>query len=168
MPVVYPRARCILTSRKLKQLMQAFQFSLSDLAGSPEELMERALNHVVRIAAQEVVQRRRRPIEEVLRPLAEELEPVNKSAAAMARKLLERVQADLDRIERTIMKGDEERIEATRKQVGRLCTSVFPFRKPQERALSIFSFLFEHGWGLIPRLIKELDIESFAVKEVEL
>jgi bacillithiol biosynthesis cysteine-adding enzyme BshC len=168
MPVVYPRARCILTGRKLKQLMETFQFRLSELAGSPEELTERALYQVVRVAAQEVVQRRRGSIEEVLRPLAEELQPVRQSAAAMARKLLDRVHAELDRIERTIVKSDEERIEATRKQVGRLCTSVFPFRKPQERVLSIFSFLFEHGWGLIPRLIKELDIESFAVKEVEL
>jgi hypothetical protein len=43
-----------------------------------------------------------------------------------------------------------------------------PFRKPQERVYTVFAFLFEYGWDLIPRLLQALDIESFRTHEVEL
>jgi bacillithiol biosynthesis cysteine-adding enzyme BshC len=168
MPVVYPRAQARLTNTKLKQLMEEYQFTLEDLGGPLEPLVERALQLTTRAPAQEIVQRNRTSILGAFAPLAEELEPLNKSAAAMARKLAERVEAELGNIERTIAKSDEEHADATRKQVERLCTTFFPLRKPQERVLSVFSFLFEHGFGLIPRLIKELDIDSFTTTEIEL
>lgn len=168
MPVVYPRARGVLTSLKLKQIMEQFQFTLGDLAGPPDQLIERALQMTNRAPAQEILQRHRAAIQSAIEPLAEDLDSLNKPAAAMARKVRERVATELDHIERAIAKADEDHVETVRKQVARLYTTVFPFRKPQERALNIFSFLFEHGWGLIPRLIKSLDVESFEVREIEL
>ena len=86
----------------------------------------------------------------------------------MAKSLAEDVGSKLDRIERAILSSDAAKTDATRKQLRRLCNSLAPMRKPQERVYNIFSFLFEYGWGLIPRLIDELDIESFERMEVEL
>ena len=49
------------------------------------------------------------------------------------------------------------------------CLRTFaPDRKPQERVYSVFSFLFEHGWGLVDRLGAALDSESFTMNEIEL
>lgn len=168
MPVVYPRARCLLTNLKSRQIMEDFGFALEDVTGPVEGLVERALNAASRAPAQEAVRRNRDAIVQSIQSLAGELDPLNANAASMTRKLEERVGGDLDRIERAIAKADEEHATTVRKQVMRVCTTLFPLRKPQERVLNIFSFLFEQGWGLIPRLIKELDIESFDVKEIEL
>ena len=74
----------------------------------------------------------------------------------------------LDRIERAILNADETKYEATRKQLRRVCNSLAPNRKPQERVYNVFSYLFEYGWGLVPRLLDELDIDSFELTEVEL
>ena len=55
-----------------------------------------------------------------------------------------------------------------RRQVVRLQQCLVPWRKPQERVYTVFSFMFEHGWGLAARLLKEIDIGSFQLQEVEL
>jgi len=168
MPVVYPRARCLLTNLKCKQIMDEFQFTLEEVAGPVEALVARALHAASRAPAQEVIQRDRGEIVQAIRSLATELDPLNSTAAGMTRKLEERIDTEFDRIERAITKADEEHATTVRKQVVRVCSTLFPLRKPQERVLNIFSFLFEYGWGLIPRLIKELDVESHDVKEIEL
>lgn len=168
MPVVYPRARCVIKNTKLSQIMEKFEFSMKDVAGPPEELMERALQAASRAPSRDVVQKHRDPILSALHALTTELEPVNKTASGMAQKIEERMTEEIDRLETAILKDDEAQAAAIRKQVMRLCATFFPSRKPQERILNVFSFLFEYGWDLIPRLIKEVDIDTFAVKEIEL
>jgi len=168
MPAVYPRARCVLTTRKLDQLREKFGFALEDLAGPADDLAERALERTSRAPARDVLARHRETIGTALRPLPEELEPFNKTAARMARKAAQRWAQELDRVERTILKGDEAQAAAVGKQVARLCNALYPSRKPQERVCNIFSFLFEHGWGLVPRLIEEISVDSCDLKEIEL
>jgi uncharacterized protein YllA (UPF0747 family) len=73
-----------------------------------------------------------------------------------------------DRIERTILDGDKARRGAVEKQIARLQNSLMPLGKPQERVFNIFSYFFEYGWGLLPRIVKELDVESFAMNTIEL
>ena len=168
MPIIYPRARCLLTDIKSRQIMEKFQFTLEDLAGKPDELTERALQLTSRAPAKEIVARHRAQIEGGFPPLIEELEPLNKSAADMVRSVQRNLAEEFERIEAAIVKGKEAQAEAVRKQVQRVTTLLFPNRKPQERVLNVFSFLFEYGWDLIPRLIKEMNVDSFHVKEIEL
>ena len=71
-------------------------------------------------------------------------------------------------IDHTLLRADATQTETARKQVERLCNAFAPDRKPQERVYSVFSFLFEHGWGLVDRLGAALDSESFTMNEIEL
>ena len=105
-------------------------------------------------------------IEASLKALQDALADKDATAAAMAAGLAKKVAAELDRIERSVILKDDAQADAVRKQLARLCNTLMPWRKPQERVYTVFSFLFEHGFGLIPRLIRELDIESFAMNEV--
>lgn len=168
MPVVYPRASCYLKNTKVTKLMEKFQFTREDLMALPEDLVQRALELVDRGPAREVVARHRPALEAALEPLRQELEPMNPNAAGMVTALARRLAEDFDRIEAAIVKGDEEQTESVRRQVARLVTTFYPMKKPQERVFSVLSFLFEHGWNLAPRLLKELDIESFESMEIEL
>jgi uncharacterized protein YllA (UPF0747 family) len=72
------------------------------------------------------------------------------------------------RVEQALLREDAEKDSSTRQQVQRLCNSLAPLRKPQERVFTVFSFLFEHGPELIGRLLGELDVESFGLSEIEL
>ncbi|NIA14579.1 MAG: bacillithiol biosynthesis cysteine-adding enzyme BshC [Nitrospiraceae bacterium] len=168
MPAVYPRARALLTTAKLNQLRGKFGFSPSSLAAGPEALMEQAYAANAAPDGRVMVGRHRPAIEAALAPLVAEAAEVSATAAAMSANLSRRLGRELDRLERTIMRGTEDQAAAVRQQVARLCTSLCPNRKPQERVYNVLSFLFEHGWDLVPRLIEELDIDSFETKEITL
>lgn len=82
--------------------------------------------------------------------------------------LTERVVTAFDNYERMLLRADETRYETVKQQVTRLCNTFAPFRKPQERVYTIMSFLFEHGWELVPRIVREIEIERFELNEIEL
>ena len=168
MPVIYPRARCALTTIKLNKLLRKLGLSVGDLERHEDGLLESALRNTSKNPGYEFERAQRGELEMALARLVEGLEKDAPTAAAMAKSLSEDVGSKLDRIERAILSSDATKTDATRKQLRRLCSSLAPMRKPQERVYNIFSFLFEYGWGLIPRLIDELDIESFERMEVEL
>jgi len=168
MPVVYPRARGALTTIKLNKLLKKLGLTIGDLGQHEDALMDSAMRTVAANDGFRLVQDQRRDLEASLETLAAGLDKDAPTAAAMARSLAEDTGTKLDRIERAILNTDEAKQEATRKQLRRVCNSLAPMRKPQERVFNVFSYLFEYGWGLVPRLVEELDIESFETTEVEL
>lgn len=169
MPVVYPRAQASLTTMKLKKLLDKLGFRLDDLmAVEPSELVEQALRRAARNPAYDVLASRRDSVEAPIKTLRDDLMVHDRTAGDMAERLVRETAESLDRIERALLRMDKVQAEAIEKQVARLCHTLAPWRKPQERVYTIFSFLFQHGWDLVPRLLKTLDVESFSMNEVEL
>ncbi len=168
MPVVYPRARCTLTTLKLNKLRKKLGVDLSQLTKSHDELIDIVLQSLDGNPACDVVKGRRGDIERAMNDLEKDLAAKDKTAADMMSAVRRRMDSEFDRIEHRILHSDTERTETLSKQLERLCNSLAPFRLPQERVYNVLSYLFEHGWGLVPRLISELDIESFEMNEVEL
>ena len=168
MPVVYPRARCTLTSTKLNKLRARLGLDLDDLAAPFDELLEVVLRHTTTSPALAHVQAHRPRIEDAVQALQKDLAKARPAWADMAEGIRQKLASELDRLERAIVHGDKARIEATRSQVLRLSHALAPWRKPQERVYTVFSFLFEQGWDLIPRLIESLDVGSFTMNEIEL
>lgn len=171
MPVVYPRARVALANVKLNKLMDKLGLAMADLSSPPGETIEKALRttqHGMRNAEYTLLRKRRREVKTLMESLAAKLKPNSPNAAAMAGKIAEQTAAKFDRIERELAHGGNIQVETVQKQVVRLSNTLYPFRKPQERVYTIVSLLFEHGWELIPRLIKTIDIESFSMQEIEL
>jgi bacillithiol biosynthesis cysteine-adding enzyme BshC len=163
MPVVYPRARAVITDIKLNKLSRKLQLTVEDLYGDPESLLERSL---AAGSAGEIVERfkmHRAEIERTVENLDREM-----NVGGITSQLRDRIQKELDRFERSLLRVDEAELQTTTQQIRRLCTSLAPARRPQERYYNVFSFLFKQGWGLVERLVQDLDIESFEVNEVEL
>ena len=168
MPVVYPRAQCALVDAKMQDRMAQFRFTRDDLTLSSEQLLARALQVTAQTPALDIVRQYRERVSATLTPLSDELKPLNTQVAQMAGKMIDRFQSEFDRLERALARDDEVHMETIRKQIARLTVSLYPTRRPQERVLNIFSFLFEHGWDLIPRLIEEIDVDAFTTKEIVL
>ena len=167
MPIVYPRAHATLTTMKLEKIRRKIGFELDELAGLPNGLLDRALHAAGANPSIETVRSRRETIRAQLAEMTSAFGK-DKTGQAMATALEREVGAGFDRLERSLLYGDNAKVETIRKQVDRLCNSLMPLRKPQERVFNIFPFLFEHGWDLIPRLIESIDAEPFATNVVEL
>lgn len=163
MPVVYPRARAVITDLKLNKLLRKHGLSMGDLFQDNDALLEQSLAAGSAGAVVERFRGHRREVEGALERLQRDM-----NMGDMTGQLRERIAHELDRYERGLLRADESALQTTAQQLNRLCNSLAPFRKPQERLYTVFSFLFREGWRLVDRLIDELDIQSFSMNEVEL
>ncbi|MCC6696492.1 MAG: bacillithiol biosynthesis cysteine-adding enzyme BshC [Candidatus Hydrogenedentes bacterium] len=163
MPVVYPRARCVLTTIKLNKLVRKLGLDLADLHGEADAVLEKALALGSRGAVVKQFHTYRNQIEATLAAMEREM-----NGGTATTSLHERVVQELDRCERALLRADEVVLEATRGQVLRVCNALAPWRRPQERVYTVFSYLFEHGTDLIARLTREMDVTSFNLNEIEL
>lgn len=170
MPIVYPRASAVLTSKKLRKLLERFGWGTKNLLEPRERLVEQALAATASHPALEVLSRSRQSLLDAANALASSLQSLDAPGPVVdaGRALTHKMRSELDRIERMLRRADQAQADAIAKQVERLCNMLAPDRKPQERTYTIFSFLFAHGWGLVPRLLEALDIESFDTTEIEL
>ena len=168
MPVVYPRARCVITRLKLSKLMARLSLNLGDLMNDPDTVLDRALGTTKLTGTRRVLAAQAPRVLQPFETLVEALKEHDPTTSDMAAKMRDRLATDLQRLERAALHQDEDRVAAIRGQVTRLRNALAPWRRPQERVYTVFSFLFEQGWNLVPRLLEELDIESFTMNEVEL
>lgn len=171
MPVVYPRIRAVLTSLKTNKLLRNYGLTPADFATPLNELEERALRQGTQDPSLSLLAKRRTEIEASVQGLLADLEGLGKKGHG-ARDLAERfsgtLQQSLNHLERNLLRVDGNRTDTVRNQLARLSTELGPERKPQERYYTLFSWLFQYGWGLVPRLIRELDASSHDLQEVEL
>lgn len=170
MPHVYPRPRAVLTSAKLNKLLRKSSLTVDELALPQEEVLDKALRRTARDPVLDIVQKHRAELTRLSERFLEEMKqvPAKPDLTDLSEKFVTQTHAGLDRLERRVLQGDTARTETIRKQITRLCTALMPDRKPQERVYSVFSFLFEHGPELIPKLMQTLDIETPGVREIEL
>ena len=168
MPVVYPRARCVLTTIKLNKLLRKVGLLTGDLEGHEDGLLEAALRNTSKNPGYDFEREQRGGLEAALERLVEGLEKDAPTAAAMAKSLAEDMGTKLDRIERAHLSTDDTKPDGPRTQPRRRCINLAPHGTPPGRVCAFSSSLCSNGWGLIPRLIDELDVESFEMTEVEL
>jgi len=171
MPVVYPRAQARLSTLKLNKLLTKYGLDANVLGTTRDALLQRALESSVRSPALDSFRRGRDPIlaaSDALRDALYAEKRIDKNSLDVAEVAHAQIESTLDRLERALLRADASQTETARKQLERLCTALQPEGKPQERVYSVFSFLFEHGWDLIPRLIEAVDTDHFGTSEIEL
>lgn len=168
MPVVFPRAQCVLKTAKLDKLMKRLSLCVEDLGSPLERIEDRALRGIAPDTVYQAVERGRTAIAGQFETLLETLETQDAVTREMLEAVAGRVEGEFERIQGTLVRRDAERVATVQAQARRLQQALMPWRKPQERVYTVFSFLFEHGWELIERLLNEIDTESFQLNEVEL
>jgi bacillithiol biosynthesis cysteine-adding enzyme BshC len=168
MPIVYPRARAVISNIKVNKLCAKLGLMRDDLDADPETLVTRALRLAARSPALDALERGSGPLLDAARALMDALEAAGARAGDRPRRLVSGLERELHALERAIVRQDEAKVEGVRNQVRRVCATLAPFRKPQERVYTVFSFVFQQGWGLTPRLSGAIDPEHFGMHEVEL
>lgn len=168
MPIVYPRARAVFTSLKVNALLSQFGLTVSDMTLPKPDLLARVLKATAQDPAFAIAQRHRQRIDASFDDFVKELGAVDQAAANMAQRVRTSTVAGLERLEGTLVRAQQGRVDTVARQLERLQTELMPIAKPQERVINIFSYLFEHGWDLVSRIVREIDVADFSLKEIEL
>ncbi|MBI1321512.1 MAG: bacillithiol biosynthesis cysteine-adding enzyme BshC [Candidatus Hydrogenedens sp.] len=171
MPVVYPRAGAVLTTAKVSKLCKKLDLRHDALDRPLTDLEDAAVMRVVQHPALEALRKRRPELSALLNSLANDVAAKggkDKTIGERAEQFGAQTLAQLDKLEQSIAQADAAQADAVRAQVRRLVHTLYPERKSQERFYSLAAFLFEHGWGLIPRLLSAMDAEDPGMREIEL
>jgi uncharacterized protein YllA (UPF0747 family) len=166
--IVYPRARAVVTRDKERHLLDGLSLRITDMTAPEEQLMDHALARMARNPARRVLERRRAPLEDYMESLRRDLREADDRGGQMAEALQRHASRQLDRMERALRWADDVQVEAARKRVVRLQRVLAPWRRPQERVYTPYSFVFQWGRDFIERVLSEIDIHSFEMNEVRL
>ena len=168
MPIVYPRARALVSSEKLERWRVAYGFTLDDLSGPRDTLLDAALRDTRSDPAQAALEQHRPRINDAINDAARHAAAKSDIAGPMFDAMERHAERQLDRIARALAHRNAEKTAAATARIDHLQNVYAPWRKPQERVYTVFSFLFDYGWDLIPRLSRELDVSTFEMNEVVL
>jgi len=169
MPIVYPRIRALFTTIKVNQLLERYQITTAEIVDE-SDLLTRLLREAPESEILKTFATGKTRVEEAVDGLVSTLNtasglPATKKAAATFRR---HTQFRLQKLERALLYADKERRARVESHLKRLSNTLTPLGMPQERVLSVFSFLFERGWPLIGRMLTELDYTNQDLQEMAL
>lgn len=162
MPIVYPRIRALLSDAKCEGYLERYALTRRQaLGGDPEAVTLEALRAAYRGPNLDALKNAREHSAALLTSLHSNLLEPSPTAAKMTTSLANDLNRKWDAIERTLLHEADGREQTVRRHITRLCNTFQPNRKPQERIFTICGFLFRHGWELVPRLTRELDVMQY-------
>jgi bacillithiol synthase len=171
MPVVWPRARAVISTLKHDQLLERYGLEPPDLMRQERELIDAALQRIASGPGLECLAEKRPEIENALAGLKADLEGLdlkNPDLLKLVDSITGHTTRGLERLERQLARQESDQAGTAARHIRRLCTALAPDRSSQERVYSVCSFLFEQGSGLIPRLLENLDIEKSDLNRITL
>lgn len=169
MPIVYPRVRAMCVTGKLRKFLNEYHLDIPAVARNKDVLFH-ALKGTDGTLLIDTFRQQRPDIEGALESMAASLR--NASSAPGLGKAVASFLAHshfrLERLERAVFYADEESRRRVEGHLERLRNAFYPLGKPQERVFNVFSFLFREGFGLIDRMLNELDCTKSDLQEMDL
>lgn len=167
MPSVFPRARAVLLSEADRRDLARLGWQPDDLMQPQEELIATALAATSDSATLPLLRGYQKRASALFDEALSEMidDPV---AQDMLTRLSVRTERGFARAERTVLYADAAQVAAVRERVARLQHRLAPHRRPQERVYGSVSWLFDHGWEFIPRLMRQMTPAAGPVQEIAL
>ncbi len=158
MPVVYPRFSVTLVSRAARRAMQRAGVGVAELDGPEHEVLRRLARERVPAEVAGALRVLREGIAGGYARLMDEaaaIDPTLRGALGSLRNrsLLEAADAERKIVSAAARTGDE-----VARDVRRARAELRPHGEPQERVLTVFSFLPEHGPGLLREIAARMQV----------
>lgn len=155
-PTLVPRASLTLVEPSLMKLLQRFGWDLPDLNAEPEALaakMSGDESSALEDELEEVSARFRSGLDQVM----QKLERVDRSMVGAADRTRTKALEEIERLLQKVKNARQNREGTGLRQVRRLCSSLRPRGRPQERVLTALPFLVAHGKELADLIVDAAD-----------
>lgn len=152
MPVVYPRFSVTLVSRGTERAMGRLGIGMAELGGPEHEVIRRLARGRVPAEVAEALRALREGIAGSFGRLIDEAEAIDPTLRGALGSLRNRAMLEAADAEKKIVSALARTGEGVARDVRRARAELRPRGEPQERVLTVFSFLPEHG----PDLLREI------------
>jgi uncharacterized protein YllA (UPF0747 family) len=157
MPVIVPRASLSLLDPRMAQLLERFRLNLSDLGVEPEQLTSRLLRSQLPPDLEATLAAARTQIDEIFRRVGESVACVDPTLKATVGQTSGHIKGHLDQLERKAVQALKRREADTRQQIQRICETLMPGGRLQERVFPALPYLAKYGQGLMRMLREQID-----------
>jgi uncharacterized protein YllA (UPF0747 family) len=160
MPVLYPRASVTIVDAGVAKFLGNFGLSAKDVlngARPPEEAMSAAKDDRVKRQFAELLAEIGKHLEE-LRQMTLKHEPTLQKPFE---KVERNVKAELEKLKDKAVAAQLNRLGIGARQWSRICDSLLPCGKMQERADTIVPWLCKYGGGMLDELFKAPPLNEF-------
>ena len=159
MPLVYPRASATVVDSNAGRFVSRGDVPFEALQPQDEAalnaLLEAALPREVESAVNEVQQ----ALEQRMDVLARAVTAVDATLEGAARSTLGRMQDDVKKLQGKILQAAKRKDDTLRRQFTNARSQAFPGGEPQERVVSLVSFLNKYGPAVVDRLADGISFE---------
>ena len=159
MPRLYPRPRVVLVNRRCAKLIQKHCISVAQVTSGSDAVLVDSCARLEKLRHEEPLTRASQHIMSELENYIAQVSAVDASLGAGAGKLKQKIQYELGKLNEKAVAMDHQRTEQLESEIGELQANLYPLGRPQERVLNIFPYIMEAGWGLVPRLLHDVDVD---------
>jgi bacillithiol synthase len=161
MAPAYLRASATLLSHKEIMLLDSLGWELADMYTVPQELAARAVADEIPVELAAALAEYRRALlaaDAGILPHAERIDPNLARTLATFRENLEK---HAEKVEKKITSALKSQRQSLLGRVEQLHRQAYPRLAPQERVLSLLSFLPRYGFAIIPQLLEKIAVPSW-------
>lgn len=157
MPVFVPRASLTLVEPSMQRLLSRFSLDLPDLDQPPEKLAEKLLAGDDGDEIEESLDGLQARIQESLASISSKLEAIDASMLAALDRARSKSVEEIERLQQKVRNARQNREGTGIKQLRRLCSTLRPRNRIQERVLGPLQYLNAYGVKIADALVAAAD-----------
>jgi bacillithiol synthase len=167
-PYVFPRASATILESNIAKILMKYNLSTSQFFGDFQELKNEIISSTSDNSVEQIFNSSNEAISNYLLQLANSLESIDRSLIDLTKNTSEKIMHQLEVLKTKSMKSQENKYEATIRQITKAKNNIFPNDNLQERELGIVNFINKYGFDFFDWLYNELDIHEFKHQILEL
>lgn len=169
MPIVYPRIQAFIVTTKIKKLLARYGVGIEDVKNRVILLEKMVRAQESQTPPMALFKQERQTLEKAceffLRQIASHYS--NTAMSTATSKFQKHFIDNLNMLEKALLFADEAQKKTFDLHARRFQNTLFPNGHPQERVITIFSFLLGYGWELIDKMMNGFDHGIFTPQEIE-
>jgi bacillithiol biosynthesis cysteine-adding enzyme BshC len=156
---LHARPRVVLVNRRCAKLMQKHCIDPAQITSGDDDALVDSCSLIEKSSQEETLKETADRIAAEFERYVAQVSAVDVSLGTGARKLRQKVEYALGKLTEKAAGMQHQQTEQLEDEIEELRANLFPLGKPQERVFNIFPYLMESGWGLIPGLLRYIDID---------
>jgi len=156
-PVFVPRASMTLVEPSMQRLLTRFSLDLPDLTEPPEKIAAKFLQNAEGNDLEDALDQVQHRLRADLDAMSQRLGALDASMLSALDRARTKALEELERLQQKVRNARQNREGTGIKQIRRLCSTLRPRSRIQERVLGPLSYLVSYGPGLADTLIDAAD-----------
>lgn len=167
-PLLYPRSSATILEQGIKNVLEKYNLTYTDLFHDMDRLHERVLKSLTMTETDAEFERTLRTMGEAMDSLSQKLSQIDKTLTDSVEKTREKMLQGVELLKNKAVAAEKKKHESMIRQLTKASNNLYPNSNLQERELNFIYFAHKYGLDFIGRLVEALSINKFEHQVIEI